>query len=539
MQLRLEFHHQLRSSRRLVLENIMDIEHVPVLHKRWFREVRVRQQSPGYVEYRLKSYFFGLRQEILARGGPIDNDHYWYEFITPLATARVDGSLEGADGNLTQTEKITFRFPLILAPLFWLLKPLLLKQKQDILECDTKLLERAYGLEQSGFRRHERTAPRIVVYGGSGFFGRLVVEELLKTTPAEIVVASRNPKYVDYIAQQARVKFVESNLADYDSVLRTIDGAAIAVLCGGPFHRMLPSLLRACIEKKIAYIDIADDRSFVERAYMFSADAEVAGIAAFIGCSVVPGLTSLLTQFSRQQVGDVEKVEIAISPGTKHPRGPASFECLLATLGEQIGDTSIRGWSHPRSVEFPEPMGRRILYRIVDIADYFIQPHYFGTKTVEFRIGSELWILNAMLSCVAAIRRRTHVPANFLIGLSRFVIRIATPFGTRQGGVWVRVEGRSDGEQRRVEWAVWANQRGEIIPAIPAAIAARMLLSGEVPKNGIVPPDWISRDELISELLCRGVNVASRRNPEDPWQAVTAQFRLNRELTSSSPEIAR
>jgi phenylpropionate dioxygenase-like ring-hydroxylating dioxygenase large terminal subunit len=113
MQMRMEFRHQLRSSRRLVFENIMDLEHVPVVHKRWFGEVRIRQQRPDYVEYRLASYFFGLKQEILARGGPIDDDHYWYEFVSPVATARVDGTLEGADGNLTQTETITFRFPLI------------------------------------------------------------------------------------------------------------------------------------------------------------------------------------------------------------------------------------------------------------------------------------------------------------------------------------------------------------------------------------------------------------------------------------------
>jgi phenylpropionate dioxygenase-like ring-hydroxylating dioxygenase large terminal subunit len=69
MQLQLEFRHELRSSRRLVFENIMDLEHVPVVHRRWFRAVRIRNQRPDYVEY-------GLKQEILARGGPIDNDHY-------------------------------------------------------------------------------------------------------------------------------------------------------------------------------------------------------------------------------------------------------------------------------------------------------------------------------------------------------------------------------------------------------------------------------------------------------------------------------
>jgi len=522
MQMRVEFRHELRSSRRLVFENIMDLEHVPVVHRRWFGAVRIRQQRPDYVEYRLTSYFFGLKQHILARGGPIDDDHYWYEFVLPLATARVDGSLAGTDGNLTQTETITFRFPLILTPLFWLLKPLLLRQKQDILKCDTDLLEREYALEQSGFRRHEHRAPRIVVYGGNGFFGKLVVEELLRHTTADILIASRKAKYLDFGSQQARVKFAESDLSNYGSVLRTIDGASIAMLCGGPFQRTPQSLLRACVEKKISYIDIADDRSFVDTAHKLAADVEKAGIAAFIGCSVVPGLTSLFTQFSREQVGSIEKVDIAISPGTKHPRGPASFECLLTTVGEQFGKASVRGWSEPRSVDFPSPMGWRTVYRVVDIADYFVQPHYFGTKAVEFRIGSELLILNLLFSWLAALRGKLGMPAKFLIAPSRLAVALFAPFGTSQGGVWIRIEGRLDGEHRQVEWAVWANERGERIPAVPAAIAAAMLLAGKVPKEGIVPPNWISYEQLVAELLTRGIRVASRANSSDPWHLVSA-----------------
>jgi len=520
MQLRLEFRHHLRSSRRFVFENIMDLEHVPVVHRRWFSAIRMRHQRPDYVEYQLTSHFFGLKQKILARGGPVDKDHYWYEFVSSLATARVDGSLEGPDGDLMQIERIAFRFPFILTPLFWLLKPLLLRQKRDILESDTKLLEREYALEQSGFQRHERTAPRIVVYGGNGFFGRLVVEELLKHTPADILVASRNAEYVDFDAHAVRVKFAESDLTDYGSVLRTIDGASIAILCGGPFQRMPQSLLRACIEKKISYIDIADDRSFVDTAHKLAADAEKAGIAAFIGCSVVPGLTSLLTQFSRAQVGDIEMVDIAISPGTKHPRGPASFECLLTTAGEQFGSTSTRGWSNVRSVDFPEPMGRRAVYSVVDIADYFVQPHYFGTKTVEFRIGSELWILNSMFSWLAALRGKLRVPAKFLIAPSRFVVALSALFGTSRGGVLIRVEGWSNEKHQQIEWAVWANQRGELIPAILPAIAAAMLLAGKIPKKGIVAPGWIGREQLVAQLSARGVNVAARTNPSDPWQLI-------------------
>ena len=164
----------------------MDLDHVCTLHKRWFRNLRIVAQRPDYVEYRLTSFFYGLKQETTARGGPIDENRYWYEFITPLATARVDGLMEGQDGELTQTETITFKFHWFLAPIFWVLRPLFKKQKEDILRDDSALLERVYELDATGFKRLEPDLPRVVVYGGDGFFGHLVVEDLLKYSSAEV-----------------------------------------------------------------------------------------------------------------------------------------------------------------------------------------------------------------------------------------------------------------------------------------------------------------------------------------------------------------
>ena|SRR2546427_1865082 len=133
--MRVTFRHHLRSSRRFVFENIMDLEHVCVVHWRWFQNLRVRVRRPDYVEYRLTGLFYGLKQEVLARGGPLGPDHYWYEFNTVIVRMRVDGTLKGEDGNLTQTEVITFHFSPLIGPIMWLLKPLFINQKRDILSA--------------------------------------------------------------------------------------------------------------------------------------------------------------------------------------------------------------------------------------------------------------------------------------------------------------------------------------------------------------------------------------------------------------------
>src|SRR5882762_7314666 len=98
---------------------------------------------------------------------------------------RVEGRLDGEDGNLTQTEVITFHFTVVLVPIFWSLRPLFVHQKRDILAADTALLEREYTLDQRGFQREESIAPQVIVYGENYFFSLIVVVDLVACTLAD------------------------------------------------------------------------------------------------------------------------------------------------------------------------------------------------------------------------------------------------------------------------------------------------------------------------------------------------------------------
>jgi saccharopine dehydrogenase-like NADP-dependent oxidoreductase len=450
------FHRNLKTSRRFVVENIFDLDHVCLLHKKWFRHLRIIKQSPNCVEYRLQSLFYGLKQDTLVRGAAIDHNRYWYEFLTSIAKIRVEGSMAGPDGNLTLTEIITYNFHWLLWPLFWLLNPVFQKQKEDILFDDSNLLERVYQLDQTDFKRQEPYKPRIVVYGGCGFFGRLLLDDLLRYSNAEIIIASRNPRFVNFCPYESRVKFVISDINEYESVAATIDGAKAAICCVGPFQGLTTNLLLACIEKKIHYIDVADDRDFVERCHSLAQQVKQAGIMAFVGCSVVPGISSLLTKFCMDKMSNVQKTRIFITPGTRHPRGPGSFDCLLSTVGQRYsvplnGTQKITsGWTGRERVYFPPPLGARWVYFVVDIADYFLQRIYFKVQTVEFKIGSELDLLNRFLSALRLVKDFLGVKRlNWIMPLSRVLISLASWFGTSQGAVMIEVLGEGKREFRR------------------------------------------------------------------------------------------
>src|SRR5205807_1072753 len=149
------------------------------------------------------------------------------------------------------------------------------------LAADTALLEREYVLDQSGFQRNESRTPRVIIYGGNGFFGRIVVEELLRHTTARIEIASRTAHKVKYPGFESRLQFIESDLQDLGSVQRVIAGGDLVIVTAGPFQGMPVTALQACIAEGVPYIDVADDRDFVCRAYALAESKTIPSGSAF------------------------------------------------------------------------------------------------------------------------------------------------------------------------------------------------------------------------------------------------------------------
>lgn len=323
------------------------------------------------------------------------------------------------------------------------------------------------------------------------------------------------------------MRFVESDLHDNDSVLRAVAGADLVIVAAGPFQGMPLTVLQACMAEGVPYIDLADDRDFVERAYaLLESEAGPRRGLALIGCSVVPGLTSLLTRFAQARVPRIVQTKICISPGTRHPRGPGSFACLLSSVGKQFRapadgkQKSVMGWTQPERVSFREPMGDRVVYRVVDIADHFIQPRYFGTQTVEFRIGSELRMLNLLLSALRQIDQVLGTSLRWWIPMGRALVYVSALLGSSAGGVMVEITGNAGNNRRTQSWCVFAGEGGERIPTILPAIAAETILRGEIERYGLVPlPDWITRDRLVAELTARKIRV-SIRSEDGEWHGL-------------------
>lgn len=332
------------------------------------------------------------------------------------------------------------------------------------------------------------TKRAVLVIGASGYFGGLLVEELRRLTPLEVVAAAR--RLVD--------------LDRPETIGPALDGIAAAVCAAGPFQRLPLSLLEACLERGIHYLDLADDRGFVRRARERVATWGGAGPLPAVGTgwSAVPALSALLTSIAAEGMQEIDSIRVQLAPGNRSPRRLATIASLLSSVGRTFSIRrdgawhDVRGWSEPRAFEFPAPIGRRTGY-LVDVPDLELFPSLFGAGTVEFRVGSELQPLNHALSMLAATRRDLAAWAP----LFRMLAAAFGFLGHDSGAVGVEVRG-GDSTRRA---CVVASERGQRIPVMPAVATVSRLLCQDRPAGGLLPlDDWLSRDELQEECALRG-----------------------------------
>src|SRR5205807_9471414 len=103
----------------------------------------------------------------------------------------------------------------------------------------------------------------------------------------------------------------------------------------------------------------------------------------------------------------------------------------------------VEGWTGREKVYFPEPLGERWVYSIVDVPDYFLQPRYFGAKTVEFKTGSELDGLNRCLPGLRQVKKILDLKTlGVLVPLPRGLIYFASLLGASRGAVMVEFSGQ-------------------------------------------------------------------------------------------------
>lgn len=312
------------------------------------------------------------------------------------------------------------------------------------------------------------------------------------------------------------------------SLRRVVSDHQLVVHCAGPFERLPLEPLDAAIDCGIDYIDISENRRFHQEVMDRQQAIAGAGIAVMSGFSVVPVMAAMFAEMVKGELARIDTIRTYASPDTRHHRGRAMFETMLYGAGRDFEFNNGEhleasfGWSHPEWIEFPPPVGRRLVYRVFGMADQDVLPAVVGANSVEFKAGCEFAFLNRCLSGLTRVSRA--IPVVSLVRLHGFVrglAWLAGRFGRSGGAAMFEFGNQAASDHRRV--AVVSRDRGEVIPIVVAAIAADMWCRGQVPVNGIVgPTDWINLGEFLKQLETRDLKILAQAQGQSTTFQVTS-----------------
>ena len=127
---------------------------------------------------------------------------------------------------------------------------------------------------------------RILVYGATGYTGRLIAE-LAKARGVDVELAGRNEASVAAVADELGLPWRAFALAD---AAEHLSGVAVVLHCAGPFIHTSRPMVKACLAKGVHYLDITGEIAVFEAAARLDAKAIEAGVTLMpgVGFDVVP-----------------------------------------------------------------------------------------------------------------------------------------------------------------------------------------------------------------------------------------------------------
>lgn len=320
---------------------------------------------------------------------------------------------------------------------------------------------------------------KIVVLGGYGVFGARLVRLLIRDGH-NVVVAGRSEAKATAFAKDVSA---QSLTVDRQSDLASLWALSphVVVDAAGPFYANVDApyrLAQACIAHAVHYLDLADDTAFCAGISALDNDAKSAGVFVLSGVSSVPAISSAAVAALTEDAVDIDTISTTILPGNRAPRGRSVVDSILNQCGRPMNvcmdgvTVSVRSWS--RREVFDLGQGLRRAAWMIEVPDQRLFPLAFGARTVLFRAGMELGIMNWGLVAYGWLRAKLgfRTPA-WLVGVLLWVAKRLEPFGSDEGGMSVMVTARfPDGWRRRVWRMIARAGEGPFIPAV----AARALL---------------------------------------------------------------
>lgn len=291
-------------------------------------------------------------------------------------------------------------------------------------------------------------AAPIVVYGASGYTGKLISAELVRRD-ADLVLAGRNAGKLEQLSADLgggpRVATVP--LEDRAGLAELIGSAAAVIACAGPFTVHGEAVIEAAAENGTPYLDTTGEQPFIRASFERwgrTAARSGATLVSGMGFDYLPG--DLLAGLCAAGLGPLERLTIAYSVRGFEPTRGTALSTLEMLRGGDVEWSGGRLRTASRragrgSFGFPSPIGSRRVGRYPS-GEQITVPRHVETREVRSLIDLES-LLPLPLGPLAA-------PAMTAAGLA-----LSTPLRGLLGGLIAKLpEGPSEQGRKAVRYTL-------------------------------------------------------------------------------------
>jgi short subunit dehydrogenase-like uncharacterized protein len=224
---------------------------------------------------------------------------------------------------------------------------------------------------------------RVLIYGATGYTGRLIAEQL-RNLRSSLVVAGRTTQRVQALATNLGVPGRAITLDDASALDRALGDICVVINAASPFAQTARPLIESCLRTKTHYLDITGELPVFQEAFGYDEAARKRGIMIMPGAGLGIVATDCLAMKVSALVPEAKYLRIALLRPTSFSRG--TFRSALGLANSRV---NIRRNGQLISV----PVGR--LQRTFDFgdgeresvavswADVFTAYHSTGIRNIE------------------------------------------------------------------------------------------------------------------------------------------------------------
>ncbi|MBE9372854.1 saccharopine dehydrogenase NADP-binding domain-containing protein [Saccharopolyspora sp. HNM0983] len=215
----------------------------------------------------------------------------------------------------------------------------------------------------AGERAHD-----LVVFGATGFTGKLTAEYLARHAPAECrwALAGRNADKLRAVRTAlaeinpacADLPLVHADTTDPASMQELAAGARVVITTVGPYTQYGDPLVAACADNGTDYVDLAGEPEFVDRMYLRHHERAATSGARIVhacGFDSIPHDLGVLHTVSRLPAREPVRVEGFVRVGGRFSGG--TYASALTAFSR--ASTMARTAKERRRAE-PKPQGRKV-----------------------------------------------------------------------------------------------------------------------------------------------------------------------------------